>query len=64
MMDESIMDPSMNASTPSDDSLPPHLVRAALLSGFGSLLLNLNATTLNVALNALIGDLHACFAAS
>jgi EmrB/QacA subfamily drug resistance transporter len=48
----------MNAKAAPDDRLPPHLVRAALLSGFGSLLLNLSSTTLNVALNALIGDLH------
>lgn len=51
-----MIDTSMNS--PAEEPIPPHLVRIALVAGFGSLLLNLGATTLNVALEKLIGDLH------
>jgi EmrB/QacA subfamily drug resistance transporter len=46
------------SATASDDALPPELLRVAAVAGLGALLLNLNATTLNVALDALIKDLH------
>ncbi len=62
MMDGSMMDGSMNEQSPSvvatDDRIPPQLVRVAVVAGLGSLLLNLSTTTLNVALDKLIVDLH------
>jgi EmrB/QacA subfamily drug resistance transporter len=52
------MNPAPLSPAAADDRVPRHLVRVAVVAGFGSLLLNLSTTTLNVALDKLIGDLH------
>lgn len=52
-------EPSKNSGRSSDSeesAFPPGLLRPVLVATFGSLLLNLNTTSINVALNGLMAD--------
>ena len=46
-------------SEPSDERFPPELLRAILIASFGSLLLNLGSTSVNVALDRLMTQFDA-----
>jgi EmrB/QacA subfamily drug resistance transporter len=53
---------STPAASAADDRLPPELVKLALTIMLGAIMVGLDATMVNVALNTLVGDFHTSLA--